>query len=42
MNMTAQVTRDEKRDENRKTLIVLIGVMIVLSIISVITILVTH
>lgn len=38
MNMTAEITRDE----NRKTLKILIGVMLTLVAISVITILVTH
>jgi hypothetical protein len=42
MNMTADVTRNERRDENRKTLKILIGVMLTLVVISVITILVTH
>jgi hypothetical protein len=41
-DMTANVTRDERRVENRKTLMVLIGVMLTLVVISVITILVTH
>jgi hypothetical protein len=40
--MTTLVTREERRDEIRRTLKILIGVMVFLVTISVVTILVKH
>lgn len=40
--MQSQVGRDETRGENKKTLMVLLGVMLALIAISVVTILVKH
>ena len=40
--MAALVTREEVRDENRRTLKILIGVMIVLAAVAFVTIIVTH